>query len=175
MSFSPLQILIILGFIIVVVVFVALGLRSARTPVRYSIPRGTQIYGDLLSEGRTLKSARYALTGKPDKVVMNGRQVIPYEFKSASVDRPREGHMLQMGTYFLILEEIYPDKAIPYGIIKYGNNAFRIDNTSRIKAATLEIAQQIRGNYGIPTRNHSNSGKCYKCGFRDGCLQSLIR
>lgn len=166
---------IVIGLVLAVVLFIALAIRAMRTSVRYSIPRGNQIYGDLLSEGRTLRSTKYQISGKPDKIVQTGRQIIPYEFKSTVADRPREGHMLQMGIYFIILEELYPDKPMPYGIIKYGNNAFRIDNTTRLKTAAMEIANQIRGNFGIPTRNHGNSGKCYKCGFRDGCLQSLIR
>lgn len=166
---------ILIFLVLVVVVFLALAFRSSRTSVRYSIPRGSQIYGDLISEGKTMRSTRYQISGKPDKVVLSGRQIVPYEYKSTMADRPREGHMLQMGAYFIILEELYPDKQMPYGIIKYGNNAFRIDNTSRLKAAAVEVANQIRGNFGIPTRNHANRGKCFKCGFRDNCLQSLIR
>ncbi len=171
MIFDP----VVIVLLVAVLVFIALAVRALRTPARYSIPRGTQIYGDLLSEGRILRSTRYHLSGKPDKIVQSGRQIIPYELKSTIADRPREGHLLQMGVYFIILEEVYPDKMIPYGIIKYGNNTFRVDNTTRIKTAVMEIANQVRGNYGIPTRNHRNNGKCYKCGFREGCVQSLIR
>ena len=169
------NILILLLLILAFAVVIFLVFRSFRTSVRYSIPKGTQIYGDLISEGKLLRSNRFALTGKPDKVVMSGKQVIPYEYKSTNADRPREGHMLQMGVYFIILEEMYPDKKIPYGVLRYRENAFRIDNTPRIKSAVLEITRQIRGTYGVPVRNHSNSGKCFHCSFKEGCVQSLIR
>jgi CRISPR-associated exonuclease Cas4 len=169
------SILILLLLILIFSIAVVLVYRSFRTSVRYSIPKGTQIYGDLISEGKVLRSNRYSLTGKPDKVVMSGRQVIPYEYKTTDADRPREGHMLQMGVYFIILEEMYPDKVIPYGVLRYREQAFRIDNTPRIKSAVLEIARQIRGNYGVPVRNHTNSGKCFRCSFKEGCVQSLIR
>ena len=169
------QIYVILLLVLLFAVAVLLSYRSFRTGARYSIPKGTQIYGDLVSEGQTLRSNRYALTGKPDKVVLSGRQVIPYEFKSTDAEKPREGHMLQMGAYFIILEELYPDKRIPYGILRYRNTSFRIDNTTRIKSAALEVANQIRNNFGVPTRNHHSSGRCFKCSFRDNCVQSLIR
>ncbi len=171
MTLAEILLLLIFAFIIAVL----LMLRAKRTGVRYSIPKGTQIYGDLVSEGKILRSARFSLTGKPDKVVMSGRQVIPYEYKSTKSETPREGHMLQMGAYFLILEDLYPDKSIPYGILKYADRSFQIDNTPRIKSATLDIARQIRGNYGVPIRNHRSSGRCFKCSFNENCVQSLIR
>ncbi len=85
------SILILLLLVLIFALAVWMIYRSFKTSVRYSIPKGTQIYGDLISEGKVLRSNRYALTGKPDKVVMSGRQVIPYEYKTTDADRPREG------------------------------------------------------------------------------------
>ncbi|EQD39895.1 CRISPR-associated Cas4 family protein, partial [mine drainage metagenome] len=78
------NILILLLLVLVFAVVIILVFRSFRTSVRYSIPKGTQIYGDLISEGRVLRSNRFALTGKPDKVVMSGKQIIPYEYKTTN-------------------------------------------------------------------------------------------
>ncbi len=48
----------------------------------------------------TLYSARYRLTGRPDRIVRVGKKVIPEEWKSAR--RLWPGHIAQMGVYFLL-------------------------------------------------------------------------
>ena len=44
------SILVLLLLILIFSVVIGLIYRSFRTSVRYSIPKGTQIYGDLISE-----------------------------------------------------------------------------------------------------------------------------
>ena len=161
-------------FIAVVILAVVLSLlrRSAK---RYSIPRGKEVYDDLGSRGRVLKSQKYGLTGKPDMIVRKGRKLIPYEYKSTDASVPREGHIFQMVAYFLILEDLYPKFTISYGVLKYKNQAFRIDNLDENKRKLLDVVSEMRNSRFEPLRNHSNSGRCFRCSFKENCQQNLIR
>ena len=141
----------------------------------YSIPSGRAIYGDLQSEGKVLTSRRYGLTGKPDKVIRRGDEIIPYEFKSTEADSPRTGHLLQMGVYFLILEDNSAGAIIRKGVLKYRTRAFEVRNTPELRERVLRTAQLMRATRGIPRRNHDNPGKCFRCSFKDACSQRLIK
>ncbi len=141
----------------------------------YSIPVGKAIYGDLQSEGKTLISRRYGLTGKPDRVIRKGDELIPYEFKSTEADSPRTGHLLQMGVYFLILEDNYAGAVIKKGVLKYRTRAFEVRNTPELRERVLRTAQLMRSMRGVPRRNHDNPGKCFKCSFKEVCSQRLIK
>ena len=87
---------------------------------------------------------------------------------------PRDGHIFQMVAYFLILSEMYPNMDIPYGVLKYKNQAFRIDNIPENRSRLLGIVDEMRAQFMEPERNHSNSGRCFKCSFNEVCQQKLI-
>ncbi|MEM0156391.1 MAG: Dna2/Cas4 domain-containing protein [Thermoplasmataceae archaeon] len=133
------------------------------------------MYGDMLTKGTVLRSERFRLTGKPDLVTRKGREIIPYEYKSGNADTPRSGHMLQMGVYFLLLEDLYHGSKIPFGILKYNNSTFRIENTYRLKSRVLAIADEIRSVSGVPARNHDSSVRCFRCPYKDLCSQNLTK
>lgn len=139
-----------------------------------SIPSGSMVYGDLYSRGSVLRSRTYKLTGKPDMVIRKGRSLIPYEYKHSDTTAPREGHLLQMGTYFLILEDLNPGFSIPYGVLKYDNNAFRVKNNADLRGKVLYRSDLIRSTVSVPARNHNNPRKCISCPFKTSCDQSLI-
>lgn len=141
----------------------------------YAIPTGTAVYGDLKSQGKILRSERYKLSGKPDMVIQRGKRIIPFEYKTTDANAPRGGHMLQMGVYFLILEELYPDREIRYGVLKYRNYAFRIENSPNLRVKLLDTLDKMRANTGVPARNHNNPRRCVYCSFRDNCSQRLIK
>jgi CRISPR-associated exonuclease Cas4 len=147
----------------------------ARKRRTYSVPAGKKLYGDMLTKGAVLRSEKYRLSGKPDMVTRKGREIIPYEYKSGNADTPRSGHMLQMGAYFLILEDLYPGSRIPYGILKYRNSTFRIENTSRLKSRVLLAAGEIRAVSGIPARNHDSRVRCFRCPYKEVCSQNLTK
>ena len=146
-----------------------------RSRKRFAIPQGDAVYGDLKAEGRILRSSRYGLTGKPDKVVQNKDLVIPYEYKSTDAVSPREGHMLQMAAYFLILEENFPEEKVEYGILKYKNYAFRIENSESLRQELFHVMKEIRSGTGMTERNHNSRGRCAFCSFRETCSKKLIK
>jgi CRISPR-associated exonuclease Cas4 len=145
-----------------------------RRNARDAVPTGSMVYGDLHSRGATMRSHTYGLSGKPDMVVKSGRNLIPYEYKNTDTAKPRDGHLVQMGAYFLILEDLNPGLKVPYGIIKYRNSAFKVPNSAQLRGKVLYVADQIRNNTGEPKRNHENPMKCMPCSFREICTQSLI-
>ncbi len=140
----------------------------------YAIPRGREVYQDLSASGKILRSYNYGLSGKPDMVKQKGNTLIPYEYKTTDAKVPRDGHIYQMVAYFLILEDLYPDREIPYGVLKYKNEAFRIQNIEENKAKLLKVLREMRTEYGEPMRNHNHTGRCFHCSFNQTCQQKLI-
>ncbi len=157
---------------IVLIIVLASLLRKRRS---LSIPRGEEVYQDIQGKGKVLVSRSLGISGKPDMVMRSGNNIIPYEYKSTDADRPRDGHLYQMFAYFAILEENYPDAAIPYGILKYKNAAFKVHNTRENRQRLMEIIDEMRLIDREPVRNHDNRGKCFRCSFREVCRQSLIK
>jgi CRISPR-associated exonuclease Cas4 len=164
-------ILLLFSVVIVILVLIVAANRKKKS---FSVPRGKKIYGDMLTKGKVLKSERYFITGKPDLITRKGRLIVPYEYKSGNASEPRTGHLLQMGAYFIILGDMYPESVIKYGILKYGNSTFRVENTHGLRNRVLSIADEIRANSGIPSRNHDNRGRCFRCPYKDVCSQNLI-
>src|SRR5947209_14694803 len=66
----------------------------------------------------TLYSPRLRLVGRPDRIVKQGGTYIPEEWKSAR--RVRHGHRLQLGAYFLLIEEEYGVRP-PFGVVVLGD------------------------------------------------------
>lgn len=161
--------------VFLIALFLYFSVMFTRSKRRFAIPQGESVYGDLKSQGRILRSSQYGLSGKPDKVVQNGNIVIPYEYKSTNAPRPREGHMLQMAAYFLILEENFPENEVQYGVLKYRNHAFRIENSDSLKRELFMVMDQIRHGAGMPERNHNSRGRCAFCSFRESCSKRLIK
>ncbi|GEM_PF-1062847 len=161
----------------ILIMFLAMLYAGIRTRARYNIPRGESIYEDMLHGGKILRSTRYGLSGKPDRVIRRGGRLIVYEYKSGNAPTPRDGHVLQLGTYFIILQDLYPELTVSYGIINYRNQAFRIDNTRMLRERVIRVSENIReiSSSGlVPLRNHGSVAKCLRCPFNDICSQSLI-
>ncbi|MEO7706681.1 MAG: CRISPR-associated protein Cas4, partial [Thermoflexales bacterium] len=85
------------------------------------LPEGEVIYSDTgawTHNDESLRSKAHDLVGKPDYLVRTGRHVIPVEVKaSLAPERPRPGHVLQLGAYCLLVEEHFGARP-PYGIIR---------------------------------------------------------
>ncbi len=154
---------------------VLLAIHFGRSRERFAMPTGDAVYSDLMAEGRILRSQRYGITGKPDKIVQNREGVIPYEYKTTDSQTPREGHMLQMAAYFLILEENYPGLPVSYGVLKYRNSAFRIENSPQLREELFNVVDLMRMSGGMPDRNHESPRRCVYCSFREICPQKLIK
>ena len=75
----------------------------------------------------TLFSKRHLLTGRPDRIVKHGKFFIPEEWKSSKKVEP--WHLVQLGVYFILIEDHY-GKRPPYGfIVLSGGRRERVMNT----------------------------------------------
>ncbi|MCS7119529.1 MAG: Dna2/Cas4 domain-containing protein, partial [Archaeoglobaceae archaeon] len=73
---------------------------------RRKIPRGRIVYKDAIRLERPIFSTTLQVGGKPDFVIVRGRDYIPIEFKSSkSPMKPYRGHVLQLAAYCWLLEE----------------------------------------------------------------------
>ncbi|MCL4328140.1 MAG: Dna2/Cas4 domain-containing protein [Candidatus Thermoplasmatota archaeon] len=160
-------------FLFLIFLLIILVLVKSRSGIT-AVPPGRIVYGDLQSKGTVLRSNNYGLSGKPDMVIRTGNFIIPYEYKSSRATNPRDGHLLQMAAYFLILEEVYPNLKIPYGVLKYEGSAFRVRNSLKLRTDLLYTMREMRSTYSMPDRAHSNPRRCISCSFRQSCPQSLI-
>ena len=88
---------------------------TARDDVRgYALIYADQKQGKKHEEdfGKLLYSAKYELQGKPDYIFQSPvlKKIVPVELKSGVIDEeemPHHGDLLQLGAYFLILEDVY--------------------------------------------------------------------
>jgi CRISPR-associated exonuclease Cas4 len=121
----------------------------------------------------TLTSARHGLVGRPDRVVRRGNTFIPEEWKSAR--RVSRGHELQLGAYFILVEERYGTRP-PHGWVVLGDGSrAKVVNTDALRTEVLSIAVMIRDrrrqlSIPIPVRQPPN--KCRSCGQRANCQQA---
>ena len=170
--------LIIAALVLLVVGFAAIVLsRRARSEAR--LPAGQIIYSDTSRwqrAERPLFSRRHQLAGKPDYVVREGRAVIPVEVKSSHspASGPREGHILQLAAYCLLVEETESVRPA-YGIIQYADRTFRVDNTPELARTLLVTLDAMRRDMarGQSRRSHTDPARCRRCGVRAACEERL--
>ena len=105
--------------------------------------------------GKLLYSAKYELQGRPDYIFQSRitKKIVPVELKSSEIDEadmPNHGDLLQLGAYFLILEDVYGQKP-PFGRIVYQDYMFEIKNTAKIRNEVLDTMKEMRDmlQYGV--------------------------
>ena len=131
---------------------------TARDDVRgYALIYADQKQGKKHEEdfGKLLYSAKYELQGKPDYVFQSPilKKIVPVELKSGTIgeeELPHHGDLLQLGAYFLILEDVYGQKP-PFGRIVYQDYMFEIKNTTKIRNEVLATMKEMRDmlQYGV--------------------------
>ena len=157
----------------VALVLGALGALLVVLAVRGRWKRGLGPGETVALDDVTLFSERLKLVGRPDRIVKRGKTFIPEEWKSAK--RVRDGHKLQLGTYFLLIEEEYGVRP-PFGVVVLGDGQrVEVKNTERLRSEVLAIAQKIREHRAkireeIPVRQPAP--KCRGCGQRENCGQA---
>jgi CRISPR-associated exonuclease Cas4 len=123
----------------------------------------------------TICSEQLKLVGRPDRIVRDGKMLIPEEWKSSK--RVSEGHRLQLGAYFLLIEAEYGARP-PHGFIVLGDKSrVKVENTERLRSAVLAIAERIREHrralhHEVPV--HQPVAKCRMCGQRGNCRQATL-
>jgi CRISPR-associated exonuclease Cas4 len=142
------------------------------------LPAGEVVYSDTGVEKAVLTplvSHRYGLVGRPDYLVettgRDQRMVVPLEVKSRKRPAaPAEGHMLQLGAYCLIVEDVYGQRPT-HGYLRYADATLRIPFTDALRAQVIDAAGEIRNARTVPDvrRSHEEHGRCANCGYRLSC------
>lgn len=142
------------------------------------LPTGTVVYSDTGAEQAVLEplvSHRYGLVGKPDYLVEiagpSGLLRVPLEVKSRKQPAaPAEGHILQLGAYCLIVEDVYGQRPT-HGYLRYADATLRIPFTDALRSQVLSVAGQLRSARNAPDvrRSHEETGRCINCGYRASC------
>ena len=153
---------------------------SRRAQGATGLPSGQVIYADTSGwkrAERPLFSKQHQLVGKPDYLVRDGRAIIPVEVKSsrAPAEGPRQGHVLQLAADCLLVQETEGVRPA-YGIIKYADQAFRVDNTNELRRSLLATLEAMRRDLARDRsrRSHSDPARCRRCGVRAACDEQLV-
>ena len=157
-------------------------LLARRSRAATGLPTGRLISSDTTRwrpVDKPLFSKEHRLTGRPDYVMQQRRDFIPVEVKSgqAPPNGPYIAHILQLAAYCLLIEETYQRRP-PYGIILYTDDAdqpFAVDYTPALENKLLSSIDDMREALarGEASRNHNQKARCYACGYRSSCQQSL--
>ena len=157
----------------IALVLVLLGLVLVGLAYRGRRKRGLGSGETIALDNVNLFSERLKLTGRPDRIVKQDGTFIPEEWKSSK--RVSDGHRLQLGTYFLLIEETYGVRP-PFGVVVLGDGSrVEVENTEKLRSTVLAVAEKIRAarraiRAEIPVRQPA--AKCAKCGQRVNCGQS---
>ena len=121
----------------------------------------------------TLLSKRYLLTGRPDRIVKHGRFFIPEEWKSSKKVEP--WHLVQLGVYFILIEDHYGVRP-PHGVIVLqGGRRERFKNTQELRERVFAVAAAIREHrrrLEEKIRVSPAGWQCRVCGQRSHCGQA---
>lgn len=157
---------------------VALFILADREKQKAGLPSGKVIYVDASQWGKVEKplyDPTLRLTGKPDYLVKQGKQIIPVEVKSRNAPHsPHDSHVYQLGAYCLLVAREYGNRP-SHGILHYRDKSFSIDFTrefeNKLKATIREL--QVSESKTPLDRSHQDGRRCQQCGFRSICDQSL--
>lgn len=97
---------------------------------------------------KILYSEKYDIQGKPDYIFKKaiGRSFVPLEVKSGTIgsdERPHKGDLLQLASYFIIIEDVYGVKP-RYGKLVYRDYMFKVRNTRRIRKEVIKTVNSMR-------------------------------
>ena len=155
-----------------------LWLLSARLRKDSGLPDGDVVYSDTGAwqrNDRALFSKRHQLAGKPDYLIRDSDAIVPVEIKSSAAPaQPREGHVLQLAAYCLLVEEELGVK-VSRGIIQYSDRQFVIQYTRELHNTLLRTLEHMRADAeaGDAARSHNQPWRCRNCGVREACDERL--
>ncbi len=153
------------AFVVVAAMLLILAIRYRR---RAGFGGGRTISHDNI----TLRSQRYGLVGRPDRIVRRGKTIIVEDKKPSA--RVYESHRVQMGVYMLLVEEHYGVRP-PHAVLVLGDGRREeIRNTKQLRERVLDITAQIRKARSDPARPQQGvaiPAKCRACAQRQNCKQ----
>lgn len=151
---------------------------SVRRRRATGLPAGALVYSDTGKEEAVLEplvSHRYGLVGKPDYLVevagAGRRLVVPLEVKSRRQPPVADpGHLLQLATYCLLVEDIYGQRP-PHGYLRYADATIEVEYTDDLRAAVLAAAAALRKarTAANVARSHQDARRCQRCGYIESC------
>jgi len=169
---------LLFGFLLLILA-AALALRARRWQAQTGLPPGDVIYTDSgawLTNRETLAARDLRLAGRPDYLVEQADgTIIPVELKNGRAPAaPREGHVLQLAAYCLLVEENYGVRPT-HGILQYADAAFAIDYTPDLEADLLLLLDEMRAAALEPDldRDHNDWRRCARCSLNGECVQRL--
>jgi CRISPR-associated exonuclease Cas4 len=151
---------------------------SRRERLAAGLPPGEVVYADTGAWQRCEKplfSPHYRLTGKPDYLVREGRQLIPVEVKPGrDADQPYEGDVLQLAAYCLLVEDEYGQHP-QHGYLKYAHRVFRVAFTENLHNRLLGQLEDMRRDLDARdvAPNHAEPQRCLGCGHHQVCDRRL--
>ncbi len=127
---------------------------------------------------KLLKSDKYGLKGKPDYILKHKilNKYIPIELKSGSIkenNKPRENDLMQLVTYFLIIEDIFGKKP-KYGYLVYKDYMFIVKNTIKLRRKLLKTITDMKNMETVGYSKNTpdvNFPKCRLCKYRNSVCE----
>lgn len=143
-------------FIVILLFFRIFNSKYKKKKVSLLMPGYVLIYTDQSTDikeknveyGKILYSKKYDIQGKPDYIFKKilGKKLVPLELKSGSIGKshePHKGDLLQLASYFLIIEDVYGIKP-KYGKLVYKDYMFVIKNTRAIRKEVIKTLETMR-------------------------------
>ena len=155
---------------------------SRRDRAGMGLPDGqvlTQDHVDQSMPTVMLRSERHGIQGRPDCLIRTAEGIVPVELKRKARPPARGGvypnHMIQVLAYALLVMEHYGEP-VPCALVLYGGGQARkvllTEENLLWVESTVEEIRKAHGGVDL-ARSHQQPGRCFGCGVREGCTQSL--
>ncbi len=159
--------------VLVVAALAVLGILLLLLAARARKARGLGGEATVALDNVTLFSARHNLIGRPDRIVKRWNMYIPEEWKSSK--HVSHGHHLQLGAYFVLIEEKYGVRP-SFGFVVLGDGSrVKVLNSDVLRTEVLSIAGKIhdrRRQLAVPIPVRQPPNKCRSCGQRVNFTQA---
>lgn len=137
----------------------------------YTDEKGAE-HKDGVIYSKLLHSKKYDISGKPDYIFIkkNDDMLLPIELKSGNIGKllePRQGDLMQLCAYFLIIEDVYYIRPTE-GRIIYKDAMFIVKNTKKLRRRVKSVLQDMREML-VTGEQEANSSfvSCKHCVCRD--------
>jgi CRISPR-associated exonuclease Cas4 len=155
--------------LVLVLLGILLVAHAKRGRKKYGLGSGQTVALDNL----TIYSERLQLVGRPDRIERIGELLIPEEWKP-SAKRVYPGHRLQLGAYFLLIEDEYGVRPSHGFVVLREGVRVQVENTEQLRSEVLAIASRIREQRAKLAKEISVNEpgwKCRACGQKSHCKQ----
>ena len=136
-----------MAMLILALVVVLVGALLVWWAVRSRETRGLGPGKTVALDNVTLFSERLRLVGRPDRIERRGDDWIPEEWKPTA-KRVNPGHRLQLGAYFLLVEEEFGVRP-PFGVVVIRDGVrVEVPNTEGLRSGRPAIVRMVESIIG---------------------------